>query len=280
MKKIQLLASATLAICLVFIMSSCGAKDAPDKATLKIEADLGELGEYIKIIDKEVIIKQAFETKDNENYLDISSSIALEVTKSVASDEPFGFAVEILDEDHIKLTDLHPYGIKDSGYSFSGNLSHILLAGKNRANMKINEKFDENKESDKKALEILEEVLSKGVYLVIKPYYGNAKYAEYKEDGSDETNKGNISETSDLDNLLDSYEEYVDKSIELAEYIAKGEDISADDYKDLMNQGIEFSKKITKAQADGTISTSQLNRYNELTAKMAEASLELQKKFQ
>lgn len=279
MKKNQLLALATFAICIVSIMSSCGAKDAPDKAILKIEAELGELEKYISITDEEVIIKRAFETKDNENYLDVSSSIALEVTKSVASDYPFGFAVEVLDEDHIIITDLHPYGIKDSGYSPNGSLSHILLAGKNRANMSINEKYDENKESDKKALEILEKVFSKGVYLIIKPYYENAKYAKYKED-VDKSNEDNESEASELDNLLDSYEEYVDKSIELAENMANGENISTDDYKDLMEQGIEISKKISKAQMDGTLSTSQLNRYNELTAKMAEASLELQKDFQ
>lgn len=98
--------------------------------------------------------------------------------------------------------------------------------------------------------------------------------------GEDADEANSLSDSEDGDALLESYEEYVDKSIELAEDMTNGENISADDYKDLMEQGMELSKKIANAQMEGTLSASQLNRFNELTAKMAKASLELQKKFQ
>ena len=98
MKKIKYLIFATFAICIV----ACG-NDNPNEVTLKVEADLLELGNYLTIEDNEIVVKLV---EADEGVKAISSSLPLNVKTSVASNFSYKFKVEVLDRNHNKICNL------------------------------------------------------------------------------------------------------------------------------------------------------------------------------
>ena len=86
-------------------------------------------------------------------------------------------------------------------------------------------------------------------------------------DDSDST-----SSSEDWDSLLDSYEEYVGEYISYMKKAAKGDMDALSEYPALMEKAQEYSKKMKNAQ--GEMSSSQWNRYMEITTKMSKAAME------
>ena len=179
MKVLKFLSFAVLLVAL----AACGgngnenSENSENSVTLKVEAELGPLADYIKVSDQEVVVKMSDEKKDNVDYKVIKSSIAFEVIKSVASDYDFHFDVEVLDKDHVKIGTLPGFDI-DSKFDFdNGDLSHILSAGSVRAQMERKRKVSKITPEDQ---EELNKILKEGAYIVIKPSYYDAKYEEYK----------------------------------------------------------------------------------------------------
>ena len=82
------------------------------------------------------------------------------------------------------------------------------------------------------------------------------------------------SESEDWDDLLDSYEQYVDKYISYVKKAANGDMSALAEYPSLMEKAQEFSEKMEGAQGD--MSTSQWTRYMNITNKMSKAALEMQ----
>ena len=89
-------------------------------------------------------------------------------------------------------------------------------------------------------------------------------------DDSDTSSSG----SEDWDELLDSYENYVDKYISYMKKAAKGDMTALAEYPSLMEKAQDYSDKLQKAQ--GEMSTSQWARYNKITMKMAKAAQEMQ----
>ena len=210
MKVLKFLSFAVLLVAL----AACGgngnenSENSENSVTLKVEAELGPLADYIKVSDQEVVVKMSDEKKDNVDYKVIKSSIAFEVIKSVASDYDFHFDVEVLDKDHVKIGTLPGFDI-DSKFDFdNGDLSHILSAGSVRAQM---ERDREVAEFTPKDQEEWNKILKEGAYIVIKPSYDDAKYEEYKGKSSNaevvESSNDTITKDEDLDAVLNSYEE-------------------------------------------------------------------------
>lgn len=79
--------------------------------------------------------------------------------------------------------------------------------------------------------------------------------------------------SEDWDALLTAYEEYVDKYISYVRKAANGDMTALVEYPSLMEKAQEFSNKLQKAQ--GSMSSSQLARYNNITMKMMKAAEEL-----
>ena len=281
MKVLKYFLMVVLTVCL----TSCGSKGDENSVTLKVEAELGPLADYIKVTDREVVVKMSDEKKDSEDYKVITSSLALEVTKSVATKYGFDFEVEVLDKDHVKIATLPDFDIETISDYDNGEFNNVLYAGTVRAQMKNRAKVAEFTPEDQ---EKWNKILKEGVYIVIKPRSSNQEYEEYKGKSSNteviESSSGTISEdddesisssstgSADWDSMLDSYEQYVNKYIALMKKASNGDMTTMAEYAGLMQKAQELSDKISGAQGD--MSASQWARYMKITTKMTTAAQE------
>lgn len=97
--------------------------------------------------------------------------------------------------------------------------------------------------------------------------------AEEAADDVDEVNDGDESSSSgsqNLDALLTSYEQYVDKYIALMKKAANGDMDALGEYPGFMEKAEDLSKKMQNAK--GSMSASQWARYNKITQKMMQAA--------
>lgn len=125
---------------LVLATSCNGSKDG-DKVTLTVEPELGQLSKYLSVTDKDVTVTLSEKTKKKddskeETYKIIAASLAVSVDKAVASDYDIDFSGEVLDENHIKISDLSSFSIETNFDSDNGDLSRIVQAGDTRAELK------------------------------------------------------------------------------------------------------------------------------------------------
>ena len=164
----------SIAVLLVSLASCAGGDE--NSVTLKVEAQLGPLTDYIKVKDQEVAITMTDEKEDGADCKVISASLALEVTKSVASDHLYDFDVEVLDQNHAKIGEFPFFRIEET-YDSDNDLHDVLYAGTVRAQIKSSRAVAKFTPEDQ---EEWEKICKEGVYIVIKPSYDSAKYAEYK----------------------------------------------------------------------------------------------------
>ena len=281
MKVLKYLSFAVLLLCL----ASCGKGDE-NSVTLKVETELGPLADYIKVTDQEVVVKMSDEKEDGADCKVITSSLALEVIKSVASNYSFHFDAVVLDKDHVEIGTLPYFNIESISDYDNGDLTNVLIAGSLRAQMKDSDKVAEITPEDQ---EEMNKIFKEGVYIVIKPNDPNAKYEEYKGKSSNaevvESSDDTITEDEDIavsssssssqdwDAMLDSYEEYVDNYISLLKKAANGDRSAMAEYPALMKKAQEFGNEMKNAQ--GSMSASQLARYTKISTKMLKAAQEM-----
>lgn len=281
MKVLKYLSFAVLLLCL----ASCGKGDE-NSVTLKVETELGPLADYIKVTDQEVVVKMSDEKEDGADCKVITSSLALEVIKSVASNHSFYFDVVVLDKDHVEIGTLPYFNIESISDYDNGDLTNVLIAGSLRAQMKDSDKVAEITPEDQ---EEMNKIFKEGVYIVIKPNDPNAKFEEYKGKSSSaevvESSDDTIAEDEDIavsssssssqdwDAMLDSYEEYVDNYISLLKKAANGDRSAMAEYPALMKKAQEFGNEMKNAQ--GSMSASQLARYTKISTKMLKAAQEM-----
>jgi len=98
--------------------------------------------------------------------------------------------------------------------------------------------------------------------------------SDYDDGDSDTEASSSSSGSEDWDELLASYEKYVDKYISYIKKAAKGDMTALAEYPSLMEKAQEFSDKLQRAQ--GEMSASQWARYNKITTKMMKAAQEMQ----
>lgn len=279
-----------LVLMLTLFMASCGNSgkgetgdsDNPNEIKLKVDMDLGELGDYLTV-DDEVFLKLEEVEEDGVQGYVITSSIGINVKKAVASNYSFGFDAEILDENHIRIANFPSFKIESKRDYDNGDYSSVLYSGKKWATVKEGAKKED---WEKKDHEMWEKIKKEGVYMRIEPKYSSAKFVAYKgsnnssseEISSEENDKDEISEVSgsdseDWDALLNSYEQYVDKYISYMKKAAKGDMSALSEYPALMEKAQKFSDKMKNAQSN--MSASQWAKYNEITQKMLKAAQEM-----
>ena len=283
MKVLKYFLMVVLTVCL----TSCGSKGDENSVTLKVEAELGPLADYIKVTDQEVVVKMSDEKEDSVDYKVIQSSLALEVIESVATkySSNFDFEVEVLDKDHVEIVTLPNYEIEPNYDRDNGKLKYVIYAGSVRAQMKNRAKVAEFTPEDQ---EKWNKILKEGVYIVIKPRSSNQEYEEYKGKSSntevidsssstitedeDESISSSSTGSADWDSMLDSYEQYVNKYIALMKKVSNGDMTAMAEYAGLMQKAQELSDKISGAQGD--MSASQWARYMKITTKMTTTAQE------
>ena len=144
-------------------LASCSEENS---ATLKVEAELGALADYIKLTDQEVVVSMSDEKDDGVDCKVLTSSLALEVTKSVASDYSFTLEVAVLDKNHVVIGRLPSFHIEGHYDNDNGDLRNILNAGSVRAQMRNSKKAADFTPGNQ---EQWNKILKEGVYIQIKP---------------------------------------------------------------------------------------------------------------
>ncbi len=283
MKKLNFL----LVLMLSLFIASCGnsekAGDGEGEIKLKVDADLGELGEFLSAEDEAVIKLEEAEEDGEQGYL-ITSSLGVDVEKAVASDFSFGLEAKILDKSHIVIADFPSFDIESKNDFDNEDYTNVLYTGQKWAIVK---EFVKKDDWDKEKQEMWEKIKKEGAYIRIEPNYsGTAKFVAYKgaknsssdeisseEDDEDEIRDASASDSEDWDALLESYEEYVDKYISYMKKAAKGDMNALSEYPALLEKAQEFSEKMQNAQ--GVMSSSQWSRYIKITNKMTKAAQEM-----
>lgn len=273
MKKLKYLTMALLAV----LVTSCGgSKSDGNSVTLKVEPELGELSNYLSVTDTEVTVTLSEEEHKGEKGKVIAASLAINVTKAVASDYSFSFDVEVLDKNHIKIADLPSFRLDGKTDFDNGDLHDVLVAGNTRAQMKDGVKESKWTDEDQ---EMWDKICNEGAYICIKPNYDDAKYAEYKGSatvGSDESNDESSTDVAEIDGdnnwdeLLDSYEELVDQYIKLMKKAQEGDMSAATEYMEYLQKAQNMNEKFSGAE--GNMTPEQWARYTKILTKMTNAA--------
>lgn len=285
-----------LGIIMLGILSSCGGDSKGDQnsVTLTVEPQLGELGNFISITDSEVVVKLVDDKENGKDVKSLVSSLAINVTKNVASNYSFGFDAVVLDENHIEITSLPDFDI-DSKIDFDADedCHDILSAGPNRAQMKSTQ---DATEWDSEAQEIWDKIRTKGKYILIKPEWESAKYVsprnsnsssynstssnceeaieviELDDDDDDNELTSNIPSTSDtdFDEFLTAYENYINKYIALMQKAKDGDYSAMADAASLMSDAQEYGEKLQKMS--GSLTPAQIAKFQKLQQKLLSAA--------
>ena len=92
--------------------------------------------------------------------------------------------------------------------------------------------------------------------------------SELSNESSETTEES--SGSADWDELLSSYEDYVDQYISFAKKAAKGDMSALSEYPALMEKAKEYGDQLENAKND--MSASQLAKYNKITSKLTKAA--------
>lgn len=102
---------------------------------------------------------------------------------------------------------------------------------------------------------------------------GSDNDSDDSDDDSADVSSYSSSGSEDWDDLLSSYEKYVDKYISYVKKAANGDMDALSEYPALMEQAQEFSEKMSNAQSD--MSAAQWSRYMKITNKMNKAAQQM-----
>ncbi len=266
-------------------LSACGGGGDKDAATLKVESELGELGNYISINDSEVKITKSEVTEDNEEYVLLQSNLAVSVNQSVACNYGNGFNMKaiVLDKDHNEIAPIGNFVLEVKTNYENDDYSYILNSGSTRAQFKEGGK----KETwNDEAQAMWDKICKDGAYLLLKPYEEDAKYVEAANAGgsssslSSDDEEGDAdneeladSNSGDMDDFLDAYESYVDKYIATLKKASDGDMSALTEYAALLDEANEYGDKLSKAS--GSLTAAQLKRYTQIHEKMLKAASEI-----
>lgn len=258
MKTLKLFAVVLMAMCL----ASCGGD--PNSVTLKVEPQLGELGNYISIDDQEIVVTLSDEAKDSTDVKTIASSLAFTVNKSFRTNHGYGsdLKVKVLDKNHNEICALPCFSVELKS-DYGRELDFYLPTGPNRAQMK-----DEDKNWEAEDQEMWDKICSEGVYVIIEMYDPDGKFAENNADASSASQSDDTSmDSADFDATLDSYEEFIDQYVVMLKKAENGDMSALSEYPALLEKAQEVGNQLESTK--GNMSSEQLSRYAEITAKMA-----------
>ena len=250
---------------LLFVACGGGSKKADSNSiTLPVEAQVGEFGNYATF-PKELTIKLKEEKNDNSEKegIDAFVTVDVNVTRSVASDFNFPLTLDIVDSDYneiVKLSGFLKSKIDDPFEDYANKLVQGPQHPKFQKTLTLQE---------------WEDIKTKGAYFILK----TDEMANYKVEGGNGSYQSKMSSTSDSsdeswDELLDSYESYVDKYISAMKKVKDGDASAMSEYPDLYDKANELSSKIQNVQ--GELTSNQLSRYTTISNKMLKAAQDMQ----
>lgn len=272
MKTIKFLLIAVIAVCL----TSCGGKKSDD--TFKVTVDNttigGRLSQYFTLEDKTYKYKTGIIDR---------ITVELKCIEPLPEDMKAYIGVDVLDEDDTVIS-----AGKPDVWSFDDY--DVLRQATPGQIVTIEIENHENVREETPAKIRLSSVVEKDdsysrSYSSARTDVSSNNDTSFFSDSDDDlednsdTDSGNSlssssSDSQDWDELLSSYEQYVDKYISYMKKAANGDMSALSEYPALMEKAQEFSDKMSNAQGD--MSTAQWARYMKITNKMTSAALEMQ----
>lgn len=256
-----------LAIAAGMIITSCGGSKKENKeivlkpATTEVSGDMEGCFEvvdrqYKAIGDIYKLISVEVKRTDEELPFELGSRELWSYSESgIMAAVKVGFGIEFLDADGNVLDK-----VSASGSGFSGSYSpdeakDIIKLKEGRTNTI---RFKVNRDAEK--------AISFRLTSAFEEHEGqtsSSSSSSRRSSASNSTSGG----TSDVDAVLDSYEEYVDSYIKLLKK-AKAGDLSAmSEYGEMLQHATELQEKLDKSKGD--FSAAQLKRFNKIISKMA-----------
>lgn len=262
-------------------LASCGGKKNSDEKIVLIPETThikGDLGDYFNVVDKEYTV-----TDDWGDMVTIEvERTDMDYSFDLKGVEPYGtsgkgvtghagFGVEILDEDGNVIAKTAATASGLSGMYSSDDMKEALkLKAGETGTVRWSFHFD----SDKKPAKFR---LTSSYEEVDSSNWDSDSSSSDDDDSSssddDDSYSNSSSGSQDWDELLESYEEYVDKYISYLKKASKGDMTALSEYPALMQKAQNFSDKMKNAES--SMSASQWARYNKITMKMLEAAKEM-----
>ena len=262
MKTFKVLVSAFAALTIL----SCGGKKSNGGNTYEVTVDNttigGKLSSYFSLVDKTYKYEKGIIDKVN---------VELKCIAPLPEDLKAYIGVEVLDENGTVISVGKP-----DGWSFN-DFEVLRQASPDQiVTIKIENHDNVGDETPSKIRlsSIVEKVDEKSESSSLNS--DDSSSDDEIASISDESDDDIISSSSgseDWDNLLQSYEQYVDKYISYLKKALKGDMAALSEYPALLQKAQEFSDKMENAKSD--MSVSQWARYNEITMKLLDAAKEM-----
>lgn len=262
----------TLAVCTMLFLASCGgAKDATKELDISSAEVLGDSADIVSVVDgKYTLVGKV--TTDITQTLSIKIKLKLEEPISEKDIEiGYGWQVEILDKNGTSLID--NLVLKTEEIS---KLKKFVTESEEGAEEEFT--FEYNLGNDDLYSKIMEEANGLTLNGVSYRKSDNGYISTSDESAEEETTSDEDTETADVssgdfDDVLNAYNEYVDKYIAYCKKAAKGDMSALSEYPELMQKAQEFGEKLQNAQGDAT--PEQWAKYMKIQAKFTKAIQEM-----
>ena len=279
MKMLRYFVMAIFAICFV----SCGEKkEKGEKISSDNEIALtpetthikGDLGDYFEVVDKKYLVtddwgdmvtievkrkdlEYAFEIKGVEPYGTYGKGVTAHA----------GFGIEILDKNGNVIEKVAATSSGLGGMYDSNDMKEALKlrAGETSA-VRWSLNFDEDDKPATFRLSSAYEEVDNSNEDSDSESLVDEESSSIDDGDNDSSSLSSSSGSQDYDELLKSYEQYVDKYIAFMKKAAKGDMSALNAYPSLLQKAEELSNKMENAQDD--MSVSQWTKYLKITQKM------------
>ncbi len=270
MKKINLIMLATLAVCMV----ACKGKDGSEKKTdsspqviTVVKEISGPMGEFFEIVPKEYTVNEEegtvyIEIKRIKDGMPEPWKKGMKEAMGFDGDYTFDIIPEYRDNNGSVIGKSHqqhnlsgPDTQELAGLSVGESVSISFYVEDGVRQLKFSSSFEvfDNSSSENSSMD-------------------DETENDETENNETDVDKSKISssKSENWDSVLDSYERYVDKYIAIMKKAQSGDASAMSEYPSLMQEAQEYGDKLQNAK--GSLSASQMARYQRITNKMLKAA--------
>lgn len=289
MRKLKFLTPVMMAI----LLASCGGKSGDDgdhvqvliPETTEVSGDLEDCftvvekeykvtGDFTKILTVEIERTNEalpFDTDDAGEIVSFSTIMSSLNTQ-------VGFGIEFLDEDDNVVGKVNATGSGFSGsYSPDEAVELVKLKPGKKGTIRFSVGSDEEKATKFRITSAYESNGGSNVTYDTTSSDSSDDDDSYMSWGSDSDDGNDFSSNNgtDWDEVLDSYEEYVDDYVKLVKRISNGDTSAMADVASFSQKAQSLSSKLSNGH--GSMSSSQWSRYLQITQKMTNAAQNMYK---
>lgn len=267
--KMKLFNLFAICICAIAFMASCGGpKDGTKELEISNAEVLGDSADVVSIVDGTYTLVGVVPT-DITQTLSIKIKLRLEKKLQDKDLKTSGWKLEILDKNGTSLLD--DLTLKDGEDS---KLMTFLTGGKEGDENEFTFQCNiANGDFYKKIMKDAANIDLKDVSFYKEQTYDSSDTSEVSEDTTSDTDvESDEISSSNVDEFLEAYSEYVDKYIKFMKKAANGDMSAMTEYVGLLKKAQEFDEKLKDAKGDMT--TDQWNKFLEIQQKMLSAMQE------